>query len=596
LTINRANILAALREERDLTQKGICFTVIEAAMEDGFAVATVRPSKVGRSSAVDEALEGARVKWGAELEFGGVIKFVDAEQDQLVIEPFRGAAPDRSDMLWVFLNDFLSPLIELWDSPLAAKAKQRLEQSHDTTPLQEVRDLPAEFDVLRARQKLAVQAAHHRVSLVIGPPGTGKSFTVGATAAYLLRRFSKARILILGPTNVAVDNALLVIDDWLERLGRTDLRHSMKRLGAHFDGNKYVGREHLLAPGIAEASKKLLILEMEEPPKSRIADYVRWMDRIGAARAALKSDVESVAGSSRVVAMTIASAFKWQPAVMAAGPWPFVICDEASQVVKPAALMATTFGAQTLFAGDPHQLAPIVQSKTATTRRGLEQTAFETFAHVPTVKLNEQSRMAQSICHAVATAFYGGDLHVCAKARQDAEWKRERSPFFVDGREVPRVCFDQVKEGAQWSPKYGGFIRFESGILVRSILDQLKGSYTEPDSILVLTPFRAQRAFIREVIRSAHRDVKVSTVHRAQGSECRIVIFDPVDASSQFLGGEDGRRLVNVAISRAQAHAIIPYNDDDLKNDCLATIYRASKALWQKPGKFWTPFTFAKAS
>jgi len=596
MSINRAAILTALREERDLTQKGICFTAIEVGAEEGYLVVSVRPSRVGRSSAVDEALEGSRVKWGAELDNGGIIKFVDAEQDQLVIAPVRGTMPKTGDLLWVFQNDFLSPLIELWDSPLAAKAKHRLEQSQDPAPLQEVRDLPAEFADLRTRQKLAVQAIHHRVALVVGPPGTGKSYTIGATAAYLLRRFSKSRLLVLGPTNVAVDNALLVIDDWCAKLGRPDLRQSIKRLGAHFDGNKYIDREHLLAPGIAESSKQLLVLELEEPSKTRIADYVRWMDRIAAARAALKSDVETVAGSSRVVGMTIASAFKWQAAIEAAGPWPFVICDEASQIIRPAALMATTFGTQTLFAGDPQQLAPIVQTKGSTGRRALDQTAFDAFVHAPTIKLNEQSRMAQAICHAVATAFYDGDLQVCAKARMDLDWKRHRSPFFVDGREVPRVCFDQVGESAQWSPKYGGFIRFQSGMLVRSILDQLKGSYTGADSILVLTPFRAQRAFIREVIRHAHRDVRVSTVHRAQGSECNIVIFDPVDASSQFLAGDDGRRLINVAISRAQAHVIVPYHVDDLKNDCISTIYRASTALWQKPGRFWSPFTFAKAS
>jgi superfamily I DNA and/or RNA helicase len=68
------------------------------------------------------------------------------------------------------------------------------------------------------------------------------------------------------------------------------------------------------------------------------------------------------------------------------------------------------------------------------------------------------------------------------------------------------------------------------------------------------------------------RDVLVSTVHKAQGSERKIVIFDPVDGASPFLGGVDGDRLINVAISRAQAQLVIFASDHDLTNPTLRKI------------------------
>jgi hypothetical protein len=49
----------------------------------------------------------------------------------------------------------------------------------------------------------------------------------------------------------------------------------------------------------------------------------------------------------------------------------------------------------------------------------------------------------------------------------------------------------------------------------------------------------------------------VSTVHRAQGSERRLVIFDPVCPTADFVAGEEGMRLVNMAFSRAQCRLIV---------------------------------------
>lgn len=167
-----------------------------------------------------------------------------------------------------------------------------------------------------------------------------------------------------------------------------------------------------------------------------------------------------------------------------------------------------------------------------------------------------------------------------------------RSPFFVNGREVPRVCFDQIDEAGQYSAKYGGFIRFKSAHLVTKVLDELAGSYVEPNEVVVLTPYRAQVALIRSMIRRSHPEVSVSTVHRAQGSERTLVVFDPVDASSRFFAGREGDRLVNVAISRAKAHVVIPFHQNDLEMPALKKIHDLATKLWQTAGQYSKPFSF----
>tara|TARA_B100000678_G_scaffold289572_2_gene300446 strand:+ start:179 stop:1975 length:1797 start_codon:yes stop_codon:yes gene_type:complete len=594
MAITRVAIQGALEAERSFVQKGGRVEVKSADWEDGYLVLVVRSIKGQRRVVIDEALEGVRAKWGDELEAGGLIKLVDSDNDRIVIQVAAGGMPLIGSQVWLFPGDFLGPLIDMWAGEMGTLAAKRLRQTkEETEPLQPILPLGDLFADLRERQVRAVQSSAFRSSIIIGPPGTGKTYTIGALGAYLLKRFPKSRILLLGPTNVAVDTALVSIDDWLQRTAKQEIAKKAKRVGAYFDPRKFVDRPHLLAPGIAEKGAEFLLLEASEPPKSKVGEHIRWKDKLSALRKELGADISSVASQSRLVATTVSSAITWNETFREAGPWHFVICDEASQVIGPAALMVPAMGQQTIFAGDPCQLSPIVQCDEAREKTLLAKTAFDLFAHARTTMLNEQSRMAVGICQAVSTTFYDGELKVCRKALADPEWKTQRSPFFVDGREIPRVCFDQVSEPATYSQNYGGFIRFQSAKLIETIIDNLAGSYVDPQDILVLTPFRAQRTLIRNFLRRRHPEISVSTVHRAQGSERTLVIFDPVDGTSSFLKGRDGERLINVAISRAKAHVIVPFVRDDLENPALGLLHKIASKSFQTAGKYAHPFTFS---
>ena len=592
MALTRADIINALTAERAINMQGAPFEVLSAEWEEDLIVLAVKPGKSRNKLPLDEGLEGARIRWGEGLDQGGLIKMVDPDKERIVLQLVEGRMPDAGKTAWVFQNDFLGPLIDMWNGPMAKLAAKRLRQSkEDLEPLQPIKSLPDDYSDLRERQVLAVQGTAHRCSIMIGPPGTGKSYTIGAMTSYLLRRWEKGRVLVVGPTNVAVDTAILAIDDWLRRLGRHDLARQVKRVGAHFDPKKYVDRPHLLADGIADRVNDYLMLEASEPPKSKIVECVKWKDQLAAVRRSLGADIEETAAGARVVGVTVATAVRWHD-FLREPAFPFVLCDEASQVLGPAAMMVTALGHQTIFAGDPNQLSPIARTDNKSVRGILTRTAFDIFDHVHTTRLNEQSRMTQAICTAIGTTFYDGDLRVCKKALKDADWKRERSAFFVDGREVPRICFDRVKEPATYSKKYGGFIRFDSAQLVLNACDQLAGSYVEPTDVVVLTPYRAQVTLIRQFLRRNHPQISVSTIHRAQGSEKTLVIVDPVDASSTFFNGAEGRRLINVAISRAKAHVFIPFHERDLANPSLKKIYTQSTKFWNKAGAYAQPFTF----
>lgn len=586
--LSAASVLSALQAERTAATRGVAFKAVSARRVGAVAVIELEPLRDGRgSTALDESLEGARAVWFGDDAGRGEVVVVDPEKGEIALRFVHGELPPADETIRLFPHDFLSPLIDLWKDPSAQSRAMRVLGRTGEKPIKAPTALPSGFGALREKQMEAVEVGLYPAGIIVGPPGTGKTFTVGALAANLLRRFPEARLLITGPTNMAVDTALRSADEWLARIGREDIRPSMKRIGSRFDPKTYADREHLLAPGLYEASVEIAMLELEEPAKSDIERYVAWKEKLEAARAKLKTDVTAVAAASRVVALTTASLFLHFGALRDAAPWHFVVADEASQIMLPAALMAAGAGSYVTFAGDPNQLAPIVNSGAPEVQAILTATAFEALPAAKQVFLNEQSRMTAAVCDVVSNVFYDGRLRVCRKAIRDSEWKKARAPWFIDGREVPRVMVDERGGTPTWSPKYNGLIRYDSAKIVEALVNELLGSYVGAEDILVLTPFRAQRALLKAMLkRDRARAVRISTVHRSQGSESKIVIFDPVDGGSGFLNSETGRRLINVAASRAQAHLILTTGPKDMANPYLRAIQRRASKLWDRAGAY----------
>lgn len=589
--LNATAILSALRAEQKAATEGIAFKAVSTRRSDALLVVELEPLRNSRGSTpLDESLEGARAAWFDDNDGRGEVVVVDSDRAEIALRYVQGAAPVADQTVWLYPIDFLGPLIDLWARDDVQRRSLSVLKRKPDPPIAALKPASPAFSRLRTAQVEALSLPLHPVSTVIGPPGTGKTTTVGALTANLLRRFPDSRVLVVGPTNVAVDTALISVDDWLGEIGREDIKPTLKRIGSRFDIRKYGGRDHLLASGLYQASMEVALIELEEPLKSDMAAYVAWKDRLDAARAKLKTDVLTVASSARVVAMTTASLARYFDEI-SASKWHFVIADEASQIMLPAAITAASIARNVLFAGDPHQLAPIVKSADPDVQRALSGTAFEHFPQAKSVFLDEQSRMAHAICDVVSTTFYDSRLKVCPKARKDPQWRKDRDPWFVDGRVVPRVMVDDRAGDGQWSAKYNGMIRFQSAQIVEALVCALLGSYVTEDEMLILTPFRAQRALLRSMLRRyGQRGLKVSTVHRSQGSESKIVIFDPVDGGGSFLNSDTGRRLINVAASRAQAHLLLTVGPKDLTNPYLAAIQRRSKLLWDKPGQYATPF------
>lgn len=224
-------------------------------------------------------------------------------------------------------------------------------------------------------------------------------------------------------------------------------------------------------------------------------------------------------------------------------------------------------GKHCLFAGDYKQLAPICISKAQLAREWLGQFMFKYYRKSAEwcCLLDEQSRMAEPISQLISQIFYDGVLRVADDAKANREWQAARDK--VAG-EYP-VTILEVSEDFKWSQKYNGPIRHESAL---TLCDYLKSVLPEErENCVVLTPFRAQRALIKNVLKKENLGtVNVSTIHRSQGAEYDTILFDPVDGRHNFFQFQ--KSLINVALSRAKARLVLTLSDGDCAEDTFRKI------------------------
>jgi hypothetical protein len=574
---HRSEILSAIRAELSKSDKPACFFVERREREGEIWKLVV---ELGHDSpGLDESLEGATAWWPAPTKGAADVLCVLPEQQQINLRFATTSPPGPKEKLFIYPPRYLEALRDGWSD--VTWADRCLDWLHcistaNTFDASKALDATSFQGLLRTRQERAFQLTGWNVGFLWGPPGTGKTYTLGAMLARYLIQFPKARVLLLSTTNSAVDQALISVDGRLEVLGKRvpaalPLRRHCVRVGTHFIAGHYRGRDHLLPVADTGLVQKLMALEASKPSSENVQAYARWKQEIELVRKAIRQQALGVVQQARLAAMTTTRAAFTLADLKAFAPYSLIVFDEASQVSLAHAAALAPLGERTLFAGDPKQLAPIVQAETDAAKRWLGESIF---SQIPskgpcTCMLNEQSRMAEPICRIVSQLFYGGDLIVAAEARKDPQWRKQRQVAQVPPMGTREVWIERMPEDGIWSQKWHGPIRYHSAEAIRNLVDDLTQEMDASD-IIVLTPFRAQRALIRSMLRGVARGkVLVSTVHRAQGSERHTVIFDPAQGANGFFQGENARRLVNVALSRAKARLVVMLSPGDRTNPLL---------------------------
>lgn len=577
------DVRSAIRQELEATPEYYDFKVVCSEREGSLWRVTIQTEAVFtdgvRANVVlDDSFESANAWWAVPAKGSAKVLAVIAEDDQIVLKDVIARPPDLGGFLRLYPPRYLQALAGCWaDRAWAASALACLD---DLAHPEEVEANPLSghaFQWLRRAQRRALKLVNYTSSFLFGPPGTGKTTTLGVLLAEYLQLNPRARVLLLSTTNLAVDQATVAVDKALESAGREAIRRRVKRLGSRIVASHYMGREHLLPVHDRELIATLARLETQSPPTSDVTAFNAWKNQVEALRQKLHAESILVLRNARLVCMTTTRAAFTLSDLRLLPVFDLVVFDEASQVGLAHALALMPLGRTRLFAGDPQQLSPVVRSTAKEAQRWLARSPFAEKPRVIGASvcfLDEQSRMAAPINDLISHIFYGGRLRVAADVKEDEGWLRRRSLSFSGIGQGEHVHLLAVEENGVWSAKYRGPIRYPSADKIASLIKQaLESGQVDADDLIVLTPFRAQRALIRQKLRGGDvKGVRVSTVHRAQGSEVRIVIFDPVDASHPFLMTDDAKRLINVAISRAQAKILVACSPDDSLNPVFSQI------------------------
>jgi len=425
------------------------------------------------------------------------------------------------------------------------------------------------------------------VSFIWGPPGTGKTRTLGLAAAALLA--DGQSVLLVAHSNVAVDVAMLQVSrnmehtelydqgrllrfgvPYLDELGELpllQLRGVLQRLyPAEVASLERLEKERR---ELVRLSRKEQLGRAEGDRLTRDLDRVRT--QIDELRAQLKLHESGLLRDASLIGCTLSKATI--AAEVHGRRFDTVLLDEASMAYIPHGLMAAGLASRAIAVfGDFRQLAPISQGDTPHTHRWLERDLFDFAGIIERVNseqpdawmvlLAEQYRMHPAIARIPNRLFYGGRL-------KDAPGLAQATQPIVDlwpGPGSSLLAFDTAAVPARSFAETESHSRFNLlNALIAAEVAYAAQKHGRP--VGVITPYNAQARLINRLVRalppSDSRGASVATVHRFQGSESDQILFDLVDTAPMkpgrpFANDADGAaRLVNVAVSRAKGKFIL---------------------------------------
>lgn len=554
-----SDIRHAIRQERNSTPKFTDFEVLEVMPDRRYLQLILQMrDHAGVPVDVEDYFDGSSAWWrtGA-LEGSAKVVHVDTDTGMVTFQNLNGVLPRTKDVVRLTPLDFLRPLARCWDDD--AWAQMAIAHLADFEEPKQLPNLPlssAGVPGLRSAQRQAFDLVTMEPSFIWGPPGTGKTTVLGVLLATYLRDHPRARVLVLCTTNKAVDEVLLSVDHALDTFGQWALRQCLQRQGEGYDRGRFQNRQHLL-PG-----------------------FSGYLDEGG---------IKAPAGPARLVAITIARALATLTVLRSDAPFDFIVMDEASQVSVAHVLALMPLAKSHLFAGDPMQLSPVVKS---TSESALRWMAESVFAYKPesgasVCLLNEQSRMAPPICDVISETFYDGQLQVAQDALNNAAWLHHRKRKFGEIPAHEHVSILKVDRSAPRSKHHRKIQRLASAQrIVSLVLTSLGHQHVRQPDIVVITPFRQQTRLIRRLLHVENiKSVKVNTVHSSQGIQALVVIFDPVDGMNDFLLRANGKRLINVALSRAEAKLIMTLSEQDLCNPMFAKMHEIVQRHATRPAQ-----------
>lgn len=261
-------------------------------------------------------------------------------------------------------------------------------------------------------------------------------------------------------------------------------------------------------------------------------------------------------------------------------PFDVVIVDEASMAPLPALFFICGLStAKVIIIGDFRQLPPIAMANHELVNKWLKRDIFEVFGITEKINrgeseprlavLKEQRRMPHEIASLVNRIYQAPYDLITAKKPQEEDRKEKN---VINSAPFPKqkVTLCDTSEFNPWctrSPVRRSPFNVYSALVSVFLAEQALSSGV--DRVAILTPYRAQNSLIHKLVSDKALDslkITPASVHRFQGKESELVIFDLVEGPMReirWLAGafnSEAMRLLNVAITRPKAKIVFIAN------------------------------------
>ena len=426
--------------------------------------------------------------------------------------------------------------------------------------------LKEEMIKLNISQENAIRnALKYHLSIVIGPPGSGKTFLlINLVYNLLQRKGSTEKILICAPTNKAIDNIIILLKKYVfekyvrvlspakelsEDLDTTNSVHKLALEKINSNPNKYKDLKKLI-----EKKERECILSDSE--------YKRYKKNM--------ADIEDeIISEANIVLSTINNSADER---LKNYFFSYVLIDEAAQALEPEIILPLIHQAQmVVLIGDDKQLGPVVHSQEAK-NDGLGMSLFERlhfiYKDAPFITLlNEQYRMSEKLYEFPNMKFYENKMLTKTKILLD---KNIMNNFpFPNGFPILFINVTGLEEIENKS-----YHNSQEVLYVYKCVNELIKNNVELKDIGVLPFYSAQKQRLYEKFytKEKYQELKIDSVDGFQGMELDYIILSTVRSNSEGnLGFLKVDNRLNVALTRARKGLIIIGN---------------AKCLAKRPGVF----------
>ncbi|THH34991.1 AAA domain-containing protein [Neolewinella litorea] len=406
------------------------------------------------------------------------------------------------------------------------------------------------------------------LSLIHGPPGTGKTTTLVAAVGELIK--TETTVLFCAPSNSAADLVTLRMAARGIRVVRTGnisrveddvMRHTLEVQIAEHPDTKQVKKLRLEAAELRRKAKRMRggrDKGMTFAEAGRLSGWARQLE---------DHLLDYVLDAADVIVCTLVGA-----AASVLGDRTFKTCiiDEAAQALEPATWIPINKANRVVLAGDPFQLPPTVKSKEAE-RLGFGVTLLEKALerHGRNALLEVQYRMNERIMGFSNQYFYAGKLRAAPEVAERTlpGVTLSESVVFID---TAGTGFEESLH-PQFKSRYN---EGEIGILIEHLL-QLRSSippeYPLP-RVAVVSPYREQAVRVENALEEigslSDLDITVNTIDGFQGRERAVVYLTLVRSNHRAeIGFLNDYRRMNVALTRAKMQLVVIGDSATIGND-----------------------------